>query len=139
MARTTRRTWQCPHRKQPVLSRLGLRFKRMESPMKRAELSGFRSPRFFLRIVCGLGFIVSSHAYAANGTAIPALSGQWGRDMLFFEPPASGPGPVVRAERVGGEFKPLTPCCEIVQSWFGDPNNPILKPNAAEAVRRNSE
>ena len=29
----------------------------------------------------------------------PDLSGQWGRDMLFFEPPPSGPGPVIRAER----------------------------------------
>ena len=29
----------------------------------------------------------------------PDLSGQWGRDMLFFEPPPSGPGPVVRADR----------------------------------------
>jgi len=60
--------------------------------------------------------------------------------MLFFEPPVSGAGPVVRAERRNdGTFVPKEPCCGIVQSWFGDPNNPILRPSAADAVRRNSE
>ena len=68
------------------------------------------------------------------------LSGQWGRDMLFFEPPASGPGPVMRAVRKSdGTFSAATPCCGIVQSWFGDPDNPILKPDAKSAVRTNSE
>ncbi len=68
---------------------------------------------------------------------VPNLSGQWGRDMLFFEPPASGPGPVVIARpNPDGSLAPQMPCCSVVQSWFGDPNNPILKPEAAEAVRR---
>jgi hypothetical protein len=68
------------------------------------------------------------------------LSGQWGRDMLFFEPPASGPGPVMSAIRKpDGMLSTATPCCNIVQSWFGDPENPILKPNAKAAVRANSE
>ena len=79
-------------------------------------------------------------AESAHGAAIPDLSGQWGRDMLFFEPPASGPGPVLRAERrADGTFVPKAPCCAIVQSWFGDPNNSVLRPSAADAVRRNSE
>ena len=72
--------------------------------------------------------------------AVPAISGQWGRDMLFFEPPASGPGPVVKAQRErNGVPAPEVPCCGIVQSWFGDPNNPILRPEAANAVRRFTE
>jgi hypothetical protein len=71
---------------------------------------------------------------------VPNLSGQWGRDMLFFEPPVFGPGPIMRAERrPDGSFAPARTCCDIVQSWFGDPDNPILKPNAAAAVRKNSE
>ena len=75
-------------------------------------------------------------AFGAEAASIPNLSGQWGRDMLFFEPPPSGPGPIVRAERsAGGNIVPLAPCCGIVSSWFGDPNNPILKPQAAEIVR----
>ena len=68
--------------------------------------------------------------------AAPDLSGQWGRDMLFFEPPASGPGPVMLAKRSpDGKFVPQPPCCGIVQTWFGDPNNPILKPDAAATVK----
>jgi hypothetical protein len=88
--------------------------------------------------------LVVSLAIASGGETahadVHALSGQWGRDMLFFEPPASGAGPVMRAVRKpDGTFSPAVPCCGIVQSWFGDPDNPILKPNAKAAVRRNSE
>jgi hypothetical protein len=32
---------------------------------------------------------------AAPVASIPDLSGFWGRDIFFFEPPSSGPGPVV--------------------------------------------
>jgi hypothetical protein len=79
-------------------------------------------------------------AQAAEAAPIPGLSGQWGRDMLFFEPPETGPGPVVRAGRNhDGSFAPKPPCCGIVPSWFGDPNNPILKSQAADAVRKFSE
>jgi hypothetical protein len=67
----------------------------------------------------------------------PDLSGQWGRDMLFFEPPPSGPGPVIRAERKSdGSVVVQDPCCTLVQRWLGDYNSPILKPEAAEAVRK---
>jgi hypothetical protein len=67
----------------------------------------------------------------------PDLSGQWGRDMLFFEPPPSGPGPVVRAERkVDGTMVVQDPCCTIANRWLGDHTNPILKPEAAEAVKK---
>jgi len=60
--------------------------------------------------------------------------------MLFFQPPPSGSGPVMRAERkADGTLAPATPCCAIVQSWFGDPNNSVLKPAAAQAVRTNGE
>jgi len=107
--------------------------------MDRTELSLFRCRAFLRPFAWSLGFVLASHAFSANAAATPDLSGQWGRDMLFFEPPDSGPGPVNRAYRADGKFKTQTPCCKIVQSWFGDPNNPILRPNAAEAVKRNSE
>jgi hypothetical protein len=41
---------------------------------------------------------------------IPDFSGQWGRDMLFFEPPASGPGPVVNSVRKT-TIVARDPCC----------------------------
>jgi hypothetical protein len=67
----------------------------------------------------------------------PDLSGQWGRDMVFFEPPPSGPGPVIRAERkADGSVVMQEPCCRLVTQGFGDHTNPILKPEAAEAVRK---
>jgi len=79
-------------------------------------------------------------AIAANsGSLIPDLSGQWGRDMLFFEPSPSGPGPVVNAARKPDGARDLkTPCCAIVVEggWVGDYTNPILKPEAAEAVKK---
>ena len=73
---------------------------------------------------------------ADRGSPIPDLSGQWGRDMLFFEPPSTGPGPVVNAARKPDGTRDLqAPCCTIVVAggWVGDYTNPILKPEAAEA------
>src|SRR5437762_13439867 len=77
-------------------------------------------------------------AIAANsGSLIPDLSGQWGRDMLFFEPPPSGPGPVVNTVRkADGSIVARDACCRIENPWAGDHTNPILKPEAAEAVRK---
>jgi hypothetical protein len=90
------------------------------------------------RAILVLSFAIASGAQNACAD-VRDLSGQWGRDMLFFEPPPSGPGPIMRAERKpGGTLAPAVPCCGIVQSWFGDSGNPILKPKASEAVRKNS-
>jgi hypothetical protein len=58
-------------------------------------------------------------------TAIPDLSGIWARNSLTFEQPASGPGPLID----------LSPSSARV----GDYNNPILKPAAAEQVKRTGE
>ena len=64
--------------------------------------NGIRSPYRFSPGAIPFRLIVAafiSPAIANSGSPIPDLSGQWGRDMLFFEPPPSGPGPVSRAER----------------------------------------
>jgi len=63
---------------------------------------------------------------------ITELSGQWGRDWIFFEPPTSGPGPVISIVRKADGTLEGDP-------FVGDPANPILRPNAAEAVRRQGE
>jgi len=79
--------------------------------------------------------LVSQAMAADSGSAIPDMSGQWGRDMLFFEPPPSGPGPIVNSVRkADGTMVPRNACCGIVNPWAGDPANPILKPEAAEAL-----
>ena len=62
--------------------------------------------------------------------------------MLFFEPPASGPGPVINSVRkADGTVTARDQCCTIVTEggWLGDHTNPILKPKTAEAVKRFGE
>jgi hypothetical protein len=84
-------------------------------------------------VFCSTAAFVSA---AAAAESIPDLAGQWGRDMLFYEPPPSGPGPVSYAVRnADGAVVAKDPCCSIVGWWMGDPANPILKPAAAAAVR----
>jgi len=68
-----------------------------------------------------------------SAAAIPDFSGIWSHPYLTgFEPPASGPGPVTnksrRADGVGN-----------FQQLVGDYTNPILKPQAAETVKKHGE
>ena len=62
---------------------------------------------------------------------IPDLSGAWGHNFLLFEPPSTGPGPIVT--------KLHTPAGTLMFNAIGDYTNPILKPEAAEVVKRNAE
>src|SRR5712671_8002305 len=69
-------------------------------------------------------------AFAAERTSIPDLSGIWGR-WFNFEPPSSGPGPIVSKLR--------RPDGSIIQSVVGDYANPILRPETARVVKKNGE
>src|SRR6516165_6678485 len=77
----------------------------MTACTKEGLMSGIpvRSPCRFSAMT--IAFVVSAAAFVASamaaegGSPIPEFSGQWGRDMLFFEPPASGPGPIVNSVR----------------------------------------
>jgi hypothetical protein len=78
---------------------------------------------------------------ASSGTqtaaSIPDFSGIWAHPSLpGFEPPASGPGPVVNKSRVrgGGQAGRSAPT-----QFVGDYTNPILKPQAAEVVKKHGE
>ena len=69
--------------------------------------------------------------------SVPDFSGVWGHPSLpGFEPPASGPGPVLNKVRV--HTGPQSGRSAITQ-LVGDYNNPILKPQAAEAVKKFGE
>jgi hypothetical protein len=85
---------------------------------------------------------------AVEPAAIPDFSGVWSHPSFpGFEPPASGPGPVVNTSRrpqgadVDGRILP--PVNNILVSnparLVGDYANPILKPRAAAAVKRKGE
>jgi hypothetical protein len=79
---------------------------------------------------------------ADRAAAIPDLSGSWGRNTFNFEAPASGPGPIRNLRRLGKDANHLI-------SGFGgggdpiplvgDYRSPILKPSAAEVVKRMGE
>src|ERR1700674_5694148 len=92
----------------------------------------FITRNYFHRAVLGLAFAATFvwPAFAAETTSIPDLSGIWGR-WFNFEPPSSGPGPVVSKLR--------RPDGSIIHSVVGDFTNPILGPHAAEVVKKNGE
>ena len=79
-----------------------------------------------------LSSIFGSSAIAAETAPIPNLSGIWARNSFDFEPVPSSPLPVTNVRRL--------PNGTIDQRVsVGDYNNSILKPQAAQNVRRRGE
>ena len=72
-----------------------------------------------------------------SAASIPDFSGIWSHPYWpGFEPPASGPGPVTNRLRLrGGPQKGVSDPRQLV----GDYTNPILKPQAAEVVKKHGE
>jgi hypothetical protein len=70
---------------------------------------------------------------ATEGAAsVPDFSGVWSHPSLpWFEPPASGPGPVTNRSRKNG--------VSDYDQLVGDYTNPILQPWAAEVVKKHGE
>src|SRR5579871_5412077 len=83
-----------------------------------------------------------------RAASITDFSGTWSRPYVWgFEPPSSGPGPVVnklrRRQIFDADHRPLPPTkAPLVGDPFrlvGDYTNPILKPEAAEVVKKHGE
>jgi hypothetical protein len=68
---------------------------------------------------------------AAAAAPVPDFSGLWARPYIGFEPPLSGPGPIANRSRIRDQSN--------INQFVGDYTNPILKPQAAERVRRHGE
>ena len=90
----------------------------------------------------------SSTNAADNAASIPDFSGIWSHPSFpGFEPPPSGPGPVVNKSRrpqvADAEGKTLPATNDVLVSnpaqLVGDYTNPILKPQAAEVVKKHGE
>ena len=68
----------------------------------------------------------------ASTVSIPDFAGIWAHLALpGFDPPLSGPGPVTNRSRRNG--------VSDFYQWVGDYTNRILKPQAAEVVRKHGE
>jgi len=86
---------------------------------------------------------------AQGAASIPDFSGIWSHPYIYpgFEPPASGPGPVVNKSRArqvfGDDGRPLLATSNVLVSnprqLVGDYTNPILKLEAAEVVKKHGE
>jgi hypothetical protein len=82
--------------------------------------------------VSGQGMVRAGGPVSNAPAPIPDLSGIWGRNMFHFGPPSSGPTPVVeKRRRPNGAL--------VANIYVGDYSNPILRPQAAEAVRKRGE
>jgi hypothetical protein len=68
-----------------------------------------------------------------NAAFIPDFSGMWGHPYITggLEPPLVGAGPVTNRSRRNGVSN--------VYQYVGDYSNPILKPQAAEVVKKHGE
>src|SRR5258707_8626886 len=78
----------------------------------------------FLGAVAVLGSWSALSAQSAS--AIPDLSGVWGRNTIDYTAPATGKGPL---KNISGSRNVMV----------GDYNDPMLKPWAAEIIKRNGE
>ena len=88
----------------------------------------------FLAIVASVAAmpVWAESAWAQAATPIPDFSGIWAHlTWPDAEPPPSGAGPVTNRSRRNGAGD--------IYALVGDHTNPILKPQAAEAVRKQGE
>jgi hypothetical protein len=88
-------------------------------------------PKFLLAMTFAGAFATPAVAQTAsqNTAPIPDFSGIWLHPGLGFGPPLSGPGPVRNKTR-------LPSGASNFMLLVGDYTNPILKPEAAEVVKR---
>ena len=82
---------------------------------------------------------VALPALAASSNPTPDFSGTWGRNAFNLEIPASGPGPIRNLRRVGKDASTPTTGGGDPIPLIGDYKDPILKPHAAEIVKRMGE
>jgi hypothetical protein len=84
-------------------------------------------------LLVAVALAAATPASAQTAPAIPDFSGVWVHPFWpGFDPPLSGPGPVVNKLRLPGG-------AGNSNKLVGDYTNPILKPQAAEVVRKHGE
>jgi hypothetical protein len=91
-----------------------------------------------LRVFAVFFSMTAVSALADTNTAAPDFTGPWGRNMFNFEQPDTGPGPIVNLRRLGTDAGRSVVDGDPVP-LVGDYNNPLLKPDAAIAVKKGGE
>src|SRR5437588_11983489 len=89
--------------------------------------------RFWIIASLLFGSTLSLPATAADNDPVPDFSGTWGRRAFGHESPPSGPGPVANMR------PPLPNGAFDMSAMVGDYTNPILRPEAAAAVKSRGE
>ena len=87
------------------------------------------------RKFAGLMSTAIALSFVSDASAAPDLSGIWARNSFNFEAPSSGPGPLRNLRRVGPDASRFILGGDPVP-LVGDYTNPILRPDAAAAVKR---
>jgi len=78
-------------------------------------------------------FLATLVEQGSAASALPDFSGIWGRNWLFLEPPASGPGPIMsKLKRPDGTQ-------DLRAAQVGDYADPLLKPQAAAVIKKLGE
>jgi hypothetical protein len=96
-----------------------------------------RLARLMVGLSCSAALALPAVA-AERETAVPDFSGLWGRNAFNVEAPPSGPGPLTNMRRAGKDAsRPIFDGDPI--PLVGDYNSPILKPEAADVVKRKGE
>jgi hypothetical protein len=116
----------------------------MRSAPRKSEKQQFADGGSIMRVrpatyisCAAVGFIATSiFAWPTIGresaAAVPDLSGLWAREFLGFDPPEFGPGPIANTSRLPNGQSSL-------RQLVGDYTNPILKPEAAEILKKRGE
>jgi hypothetical protein len=101
--------------------------------------------------IAAIPALAQNHSAGANeNVSVPDFAGTWQHPSFpWFEPPASGPGPITNLSRwaiqttdgAGGSpgLPPTTSGISDYDQLVGDYKNPILKPWAAEIVKKFGE
>src|SRR5690348_1849081 len=101
-------------------------------------VGGAAGPRNAVLTTVLLGIVVICPAVASPAHDVPDFSGPWGRNLFNFEAPDNGPGPIVNLRRLGSDAGRSVVDGDPIP-LVGDYTNPILRPEAAAAVKRNGE
>jgi len=87
------------------------------------------------RFTASIVTAIAIPALADAAAATPDFSGIWARNSFNFETPPSGPGPITNIRRVGADAsRPILGGDPV--PLVGDYTSPILKPQAADLVKR---